>query len=146
MLFFATTALACATFYLVRTAQTELSNTRDENLLTRAEEMRVRTVAACVRYETATIARSVDLVRGISVEREYDSTIHGHHINIILNYLDTIAIGIRQSVYDEDIAKDHLRNIVRRQCGLYLNPKILGSIGSSISDFPDLFALHGRWS
>lgn len=146
LLFLATVALASATFYLVKTAQTELSNTRDESILSRIEDRRIRTVAACVRYETATIARSVEALRGVNAGLPFLPNQHAHHVNIILNYLDTIAICIRQGVYDEDIAKDHLQNIVKKQCGLYLNPQIVGQIGSSMAQFPDLDLLYRRWS
>jgi hypothetical protein len=96
-LFLATAALTIATFYLAKTASAELADTRRDNQIAREEHRVERTVDVCVRYETdVTLVGSVrklyeDQSKGIASPKDFASD-----INMLLNYLDTIALGLRK--------------------------------------------------
>ena len=62
----------------------------------------------------------------------------------VLNFLDSIAIGIQQKLYDEDTAKEYLINIVRHQVDDLLIPKLGGSYVKQ-EFYPHLLHIYGKW-
>jgi len=147
VLVIATGNLAWATFRLATIARQEMTDTRLDNQAAREEAKIERTVAACIRYEA-----DVTLVSAIQRLRQAGNAVfmtpipYTHEINLLLNYLDTIAIGIQQAFYDEQRAKVFMQSIVRTNCGRYLNSEFLRRIGLDIDDFNTLVMLHQQWS
>jgi len=73
-------------------------------------------------------------------------------INVILNFLDAIAIGIEQELYIENLAWDHLDAIVKRVVRRYIDPSpdapggLLEHVDLNREDFLRLIELRDRWS
>ena len=73
-------------------------------------------------------------------------------INVILNFLDAIAIGIEQNLYIENLAWDHLDAIVKRVVKRYIDPSsdapggLLERIDMDREDYLRLIELRDRWS
>jgi hypothetical protein len=64
-------------------------------------------------------------------------------VNIVLNYLDGIAIGVKQGLYIEDLARDHLKEIV----GFYTD-KVLHEcdrFNLNANDFHFLTGMNAKW-
>lgn len=63
---------------------------------------------------------------------------------IILNYLDSVAIGVNQGLYIENLAKDHLQYIVKEHVNVFL---VQGNnLGLSRSHYEKLCEMHEKWS
>jgi hypothetical protein len=65
---------------------------------------------------------------------------------MVLNYLDSLAIGFQQKLYDEDLAKDHMAPIVRLYRNQYLDTVLLKSMGIDPADYHCLITLADNWS
>lgn len=62
---------------------------------------------------------------------------------VILNYLDSVAIGIEQNLYDERLAKAHLEPIVKAHVSHFL--KGVDYLGIDRRDFDRVCSLCERW-
>jgi hypothetical protein len=115
----------------------------------RRENKLERTLLACCRYESdPTIEGAVHELHKAWEEKlvQSDPSKYGHNINLLLNYLDTIAIGIEQKVYDEILARDYLESIVSKHVERYLNISVIDKIDCRISDYNRLRNLATRWT
>ena len=83
----------------------------------REENRKWKTLEICAQYE---FSEMVSVAAG-KVQAAFDgdkltdekcAEIY-RDAKIVLNYLDGIAIGVRQGLYIEDLAKDHLKQIVK---------------------------------
>ena len=113
-------ATAGATLLLVIVGGRQITAIRNENKME-------RTLTACNRYESdPIIERSVRTLRLAQTNGDFkkDPKSFEHDVVIILNYFDSIAIGIQQGLYDEKLARDHTDSIVKHYCELYLNLEI----------------------
>jgi hypothetical protein len=145
-LLLATAALTAATIYLAKTASAELAETRRDNQLAREENKIERTVAVCVRYESdATLVSSVRRLYDRQKEAIASPKDFATHINMVLNYLDTIAIGLEEEIYEERRTRKFMENILLLHCGHYLNEGSLDAIGLRLDQFKALVDLHKRW-
>jgi hypothetical protein len=142
-LFVATVALAVATVYLGHTASVELRDTRDDNRSARVEQKIERTVAICVRYEADIML--VESVRRLRAEPAEPIEEYAHDINLLLNYLDTIAIGLEEEIYEERRARKFMENILVSQCERFLNERVLSTIGLEMEHFDALQCLYEKW-
>jgi hypothetical protein len=89
----------------------------------KGESKKWKTLEACALYETEPIASSVVRLRHLYSQclynaQELSSQSPGlfclvDDARLVLNYLDGIAIGVRQGLYIENLARDHLATIVR---------------------------------
>jgi hypothetical protein len=59
---------------------------------------------------------------------------------IVLNYLETVAIGVSQGLYVESIVKDHLEPAIKKTCEKIIYPQLV-----SPGDYEKLVELHERW-
>ncbi|MGH6736853.1 MAG: DUF4760 domain-containing protein [Methyloceanibacter sp.] len=64
----------------------------------------------------------------------------------ILNYLDSVAIGVHQGLYVENLARDHLQALVEAYVRDYLKDGQPAKIGLNAQNFRYLLALEVRWS
>ncbi len=69
-----------------------------------------------------------------------------HSLIMILNYLDTIAIGIDQKIYDENLARDHTEAIVKHYSERYLTEAAAKDVGFSLNDYRGVCELAKNWS
>jgi hypothetical protein len=116
----------------------------------RRENRIERTLTACSRYESdATVEQCVRTLRKAFSAGSSDTEIcrYQHEAIIVLNFLDTIAIGIDQDVYDDRLARDHMKSIVKKWNDLLLiNPINLAALAIEKDDFKSLSCLWGRWN
>lgn len=81
------------------------------------ENMKWKTLDICAQYEfnnsVANAARKVQAAFDKGIISEQLCTDIYRDAKIVLNYLDGIAIGIKQGLYIEALARDHLKQIVR---------------------------------
>ena len=69
-----------------------------------------------------------------------------HEIIMVLNYLDTIAIGIKQDLYDGQLAKDHMKPIVQMYRSRYLSSEEFGKHSDlSVDNYSCLMKLCDEW-
>jgi len=109
-----------------------------------------RTLAACSRYESdATVERCVRALRhALATGGDYkeNPTKYQHEAIIILNFLDTIAIGIDQGVYEDLLARDHMKAIVKKWIELLLEPTKAKDLEIPADDYKCLHDLWSRWN
>ena len=107
------------------------------------------TVTACQRYVTDPILREAK--REIWTARDNGKKITIDHpeavrqdVYILLNYFDTIAIGINQGIYNENIVYDNLRYIIE-DAVLKFVYKRSGDFQVKEEHFSDLITLYHKW-
>ena len=61
------------------------------------------------------------------------------------NYLDGIAIGVRQGFYDEAVVRDHLEAIMRDHTKEFLSPEMRKAMDLGDEDFSQLTDLISSW-
>jgi hypothetical protein len=115
----------------------------------RREEQRKRTLEICAQYET-------NLVLHLCVTRvarardngnlEVNPTHYRSYMVGILNYLESVEIGIRQGLYHEGIAFDQLEAIVRGHVARYIDSGLIQRAGSDPQNFRRVVAMRDRWS
>jgi hypothetical protein len=66
-------------------------------------------------------------------------------MNVILNSLDAIAIGIDQGLYIENLAWDHLDAIVKRHVKSFVDSGLIEKAGMEREDYLRLLDLRDRW-
>jgi hypothetical protein len=104
-----TAVLAVATSALVIMGLRQLRSIRDE-------ANRERTLRVCERYDTDPILDRA--LRRLAIgwrtgDIQRDPEKYRPFVTTVLNYLDTLAIGIAQGLYIEELARDHLAEIVK---------------------------------
>ena len=62
-----------------------------------------------------------------------------------VNYLDGIAIGLEQDIYDYDMVRDHLKNIIVKHYDELYASGLYKSAGHSDTDFRHLQTLALRF-
>ena len=66
---------------------------------------------------------------------------------IVLNYLDGIAIGVKQGLYLEELARDHLKEIVDTQVSrLLLSEENRDKLRLEMGDFRFVVAMSRSWT
>ena len=127
---FAGFATALATGAVAFVAWRELHLLRMRLETDRENQKQWATVTACERYDTEV---SLYLMKR-RIRRYWDESSQTYRepekirrdvINL-LNCLDSIAIGIKQKIYIEHIARDHLQNIIGEAVGRFIYTKPRG--------------------
>jgi len=104
-----------------------------------------KTLDICAQHElSGSLSSAVECLR-----RYFDTTSRcdvaevRYEWRLILNYLDAIAIGVEQGLYIEDLAKDHLKQIVTVHVEEAFGPK--GSMTQFRNDYLKLRDMHEKW-
>jgi hypothetical protein len=126
----------------------QLGSIRDQVKAAREEARIERTLTACSRYESDVVVERC--VRRLRLAFENKTPIaepaeHKHDVIIVLNYLDGLAIGFEQKLYDENLAKDHMASIVRMYRQRYLSPEYLDRLKIDSGDYHCLIKLADKW-
>jgi hypothetical protein len=106
-----TVLLAAATAGLVFAAFKQLPLLTAQIKMARESEIEINTITACGKYDTDPVLYEIhrriweNSDKGTKYSRE---TIDQHDAIVMLNYLDGIAIGVKQGVLSNAITKDHL--------------------------------------
>lgn len=64
---------------------------------------------------------------------------------ILMNYLDTIAVGIKKKLYDEDLVKSFMESIINEHMKEIIDGKLLAMSGGNPSDFDHICELRTSW-
>jgi hypothetical protein len=114
----------------------------------RSEAKRERTLSVCNHYDSDPI---LDAARRKITQGTRDGKLQtspqdfSNDAISILNYLDSIAIGIDQNVYVEKMVRDHLESILTGYVSQLLEPELAKSLEFNAADFSHLVALNKRW-
>jgi hypothetical protein len=136
-----TVFLAAATCVLVGVGVFQIRSIREE-------AKRSRTLAACDRYDQ-------DIVLDGSLHRLAEARRSGQFsanpsayrtdIATLLNYLDSIACGIAQGLYIEELARDHIEPILKGHVNQYLGQNSPTIEGIDPADYTRLTSLFQQW-
>lgn len=107
------------------------------------------TLKACERYESDPILDAC--LRTIREVRKADGGLPAGAQSVsvdiitILNYLDGLAIGVRQGFYDAKIVRDHLEPVIRFHVDEFLDADVARLLRIKDSDFRLLRDLVKEW-
>ena len=123
------------------TAQIMLGRKSEEKL--HARQIEVNTITACNKYDTDPVLHEVctRIWKQSAEGRRYSSeTIDQQDLITMLNYLDGIAIGVKQGVLSNAITKDHLGPIFIKAVDIII-PAVFGSF----DDYEAIAELRNGW-
>jgi Domain of unknown function (DUF4760) len=118
----------------------------------RSESKISRTLDICNRYDNDVIfdqcLREIAAAKLSSNFSTDDDVVRKLRTQIItiLNYLDSVAIGIEQGSYVETLAKDHLHPILRQHTEEFLDGPIARKIGIDRRNYDRLLKLATKWN
>lgn len=138
----ATFALAIATLVLVVVGVVQIQLVKDE-------ARRNRTLDIVSRYDFDPVLDTALLKLAVAWQQQPAPAIgvaERPYVVTILNYLDSIAIGIEQELYIDQLARDHMAPIVKLHVRQYLGPNRVVIPDMDIGDFQSLMRLCERWS
>jgi hypothetical protein len=138
----ATLSLAALTVFIAGFAFWHISTIREEN-------KKALTLDACLRYDTNPIicAAGDNLRQGLdSGDLNANPKKYRSDLVTLFNYLDTVAIGLDQSIYIEDMARDHLESIVTGHVNQYFDSGIFKAAGLDEKEMKCLLKLRNRWA
>lgn len=137
-----TLILALTTVLLVAVGLRQIFSAREE-------ERRSRTLNACDRYDTDPVIHSC-LLRLAEARRDGTLDQNGPRfrpeVATVLNYLDSLAVGITQGLYIEEIVRDHNGPIVKRHVSQYLADGRATIFEVNTENYQSLTELCNRWS
>jgi len=121
----------------------------DQSVAIRNEARRNRTLLAVDRYDFDPILDKAQRKLANARDRNlFDEDPKRYRIDIttLLNYLESIAIGIETGIYDEGLAKTHLRSVL-----IYHYEEYLGDSAKPIEkvekkNYVPLTRLYRKWS
>lgn len=139
-----TLILALATAVLVWVGVAQIIAAREEG-------KRSRTLTACDRYDTdpvlnGSLRRLAAARRASEAKFEAEGIVYRSDIATLLNYLDSLAVGIMQGLYIEEIVRDHNGPIIRHHVAQFLvdgKPKVFGLNPDNYRPLRDLYE---KWS
>jgi hypothetical protein len=136
-----TLALALGTIALVVVGRHQLRSIREEGRIS-------RTITASDRYD-------IDPVLDLRLRRIARARANGRldthpqesraDIRTVLNYLDSLAVGITQDLYIESLAKEHNGAILVGTVAQYLDNGGAAKYGINIDNYSTLMAVYERW-
>jgi hypothetical protein len=115
----------------------------------RKQEKGWKTLEACEKYDQDPVLdRSLRNIAGAKTSGELDKNPEAFRVDYttVLNYLDGIATGIRQNLYIERIARDHLEPILVGHVKDWLKPGTAARIGIDLDDYKRLRKLAETWN
>jgi hypothetical protein len=108
-----------------------------------------RTLAACDRYDLDPVldARSRRLAE-VRDAGDLQGKVKAYRLDIfsILNYLESIAIGIEQGLYDENLVREYMEPIFVGCVEEYISSGVLQALDYAPTDFAKSAALCKKWS
>lgn len=115
----------------------------------RDEALRERTLEACNQYDTNAIIHSTR--RRLRVAQENGAMVaaprkYRFDVITLMNYFDSIAIGIEQGLYLRELAQDHLEHILLKHVGEYLTEDMAKKLDIDLNDYRHVLKLKTRWT
>ena len=117
-------------------------------LAARFQSRKAQTLDACSAYDLS--ENIYDALKILWAAKE-DGTLESQtskyrpQINLLLNHLDAIAIGIAQGLYIEALAYDHLNAIVQRHVSTFIDSGLCDKTGLMRSSYVHLVDMRDRW-
>ncbi len=115
----------------------------------RMEEKRTRTLAACDRYDRDDVLYLClkELARAKrDGSFDKDPAVFRPEVATLLNYLDSLAVGIAQGLYIEELARDHVEPILKRHVAQFLTGDMPQKITLDAANYACLTDLCKKWS
>ena len=139
LLFWATTLLGLTTALTILVGVVGL-------FLSRTEAIKWKTLDICNEYDSNEIyVKSADVIHTWFEQLDYEKA-NWSELNRpaknILNYLDGIAIGVKQRVYNREIVVDHLGPILKKQVDRLLSEHAAAKLKLPRDDFACLIAFR----
>lgn len=134
----ATVAIAVLTGFLGWYARGQIRSSRIQN-------REWKTLDICGEYErNPTIEGAARRIYEAKRFGVLTAESHARDAIIILNYLESIAIGIEQKLYSDPLARQHLQPIVSAHVMSFCNEQ--DDLGIGLGNFERVIALNKRWS
>jgi hypothetical protein len=144
----ATIALAVATVAVAWVAGYQIAAARKEAEMARIEAKKARTLEVVSRYDHDYVLDCAirRLARARDEKKLYDE-IHKYRVDFIavFNYFETIAIGIQQGMFIEEMARDFMEHIVRFHIEEARKEKLFEKLATDRRSFEHIFALNEKW-
>lgn len=136
-----TISLAALTAFLVLVGLISIWSIRKEN-------KKAQTLMACGNWDqNPNIYDALQKLWAARESGELKSTPRKFRpqMNVVLNFLDAIAIGIKQELYIEELAWDHLDAIVKDNVKRYIDSGLIEDADMNREDYIRLVDLRDRW-
>jgi len=147
-------ATALATIALVIVAQRELSQIPEQIRIQDERQRKWATVEACDAYVTDPVIYQASKNLWVASQNGTDysdkDAIDAHDVATLLNYLESLATGVEQGVYVEEIVRDHFEGIMTKAVLVFIQGKSSENWRASDPYFPEeavpgLMTLYMRW-
>jgi len=116
-------------------------------------------IDACEKYTTNSIIHNASVEVGSESKKGMDYTTSffdelQHEVVAIFDYLDSLAIGVDQGIYEEKIIKDNLDDIIKKAVKVFIKGKSGEIEGRTWSvdkallkekQYPFLAKLYNKW-
>jgi hypothetical protein len=116
----------------------------------RREADKERTIAMCNRYEFDPVldasARRLSAATAAGGDFATNPSKYKSDVVTVLNYLDALAVGIKQGIYIEALAQDHTHVILKGYVKAHLDHSAPQISGIEREHFRHLLELYDKWS
>lgn len=143
-----TVALTVATAALAFVAWYQIGAARAEAETARAEAKRTRTLEVVSKYDhDPVLDRALRrLARARDSKVLYTATMqYRSDIVAVMNYFESIAIGLHQDIFIAEMVRDYMEPIFRSHIEEIEKEKLFEKIGSNPNDFEHICALNSSW-
>jgi hypothetical protein len=153
----ATVGLAFFGIQQIKSLKKQVKLQGDQIKIQGEREKKWHTVDACERYSTDPILHRVtkQIWENSSNGTDYTNCNSlDHNIIQLLDYLDSIAVGIEQDIYDEYIVKSNLEEVVYKAVKVFIKGEsgciherswIAGKSLCGEKEYPFLSKLYKKW-
>lgn len=152
---FAAIVTALATISLAVFAAIQILQLRQEMAIQEDRERRLITIEACTRFVSDPIIHEASRRLWDASDGGTDytlETVDRHDVITVLNYLDSLATGIEQDIYIEEIVRAHYEHFVAKAVVALVRGESSEPHWKADTQFApeeqikNLIAVHNRWS
>jgi hypothetical protein len=144
----ATIALALATIGVAWVAGYQIAAARTEAAAARAEAKKTRTLEIVSKYDhDPVLDRALRRMARARDAKLFYVNVHDYRMDLfaVLNYLETIAIGLQQGLFIEAMVRDFMEPIVKSHINEVMREKLFEKLGADPDDFGHICALNESW-
>jgi type II secretory pathway pseudopilin PulG len=112
-------------------------------------ERKWRTLSECNRYDSDPVIHEATVKlweHRLGRSGTPDPRVLKPYAATILNYLDSLAIGVNQGLYIDALIKDHMAEIVRYHVANHLNDAFAAACELNRNDYLAVLAMERGWS
>lgn len=112
----------------------------------RLENRKSRTMSAIEKYDSDIILdRALLNLRAARIAGFKEPADCKMDLLIVMNYLDTIALGIDKKLYDDDLVRTFMESIIKEHMREFVDDGLLVKSGANPSDFKSICELYKKW-